>query len=230
MESRLFGLTLNDLRALAYQLAERNDIAHRYQTEIAGKFWVDGFFKEKSYSVDSRTFIHTKNLEVKDYARDNGVSLLCLPPQYFYKLQSLDVSFMKPLSLHYADELRKWLRCNPGEVITYPLTLLTSNKLDLQPKKRLRNLQRQRKNKWENLRLAHLLIKKIPTLVGIGVKILQFLALPLANGIPGKKAQFNMDDKATPGCCWMRTDMNDSYSKGQRKSKWTNQRRRKTAS
>ena len=53
MESRLFGLTLNDLRALAYQLAERNDIAHRYQTEIAGKFWVDGFFKEKSYSVDS---------------------------------------------------------------------------------------------------------------------------------------------------------------------------------
>lgn len=42
---------------------------------------------------------HTKNLEVIDYARENGVSLLCLPPHCSHRLQPLDVSFMKPLSL-----------------------------------------------------------------------------------------------------------------------------------
>ncbi|KAK2710071.1 hypothetical protein QYM36_013670 [Artemia franciscana] len=61
---------------------------------------------------------HTKNLEVKDYARDNGASLPFLPPHCSHKLQALDVSFMKPLSPHYGDELRKWLRCNPGKVLT----------------------------------------------------------------------------------------------------------------
>ena len=45
MESRLFGLTMKDLRTLAYQLAQRNGIAHRFQNEIAGQDWVNGFFK-----------------------------------------------------------------------------------------------------------------------------------------------------------------------------------------
>ena len=61
---------------------------------------------------------HTKNLDVIDYARDNGVSLLCLPPHCSHRIQPLDVSFMKPLSLHYSDEVRKWLRSNPGKVVT----------------------------------------------------------------------------------------------------------------
>ncbi|KAK2710278.1 hypothetical protein QYM36_013805 [Artemia franciscana] len=30
------------------------------------------------------------------------------------------------------------------------------------------------------------------------------------NGTPATKVQYNMDDKATPGSCWMTTDMNDS--------------------
>ncbi|KAK9739011.1 DDE superfamily endonuclease [Popillia japonica] len=61
---------------------------------------------------------HTKSLEVIDYARESGVSLLCLPPHCSHRLQPLDVSFMKPLSLHYSDELGKWLRGNPGKVVT----------------------------------------------------------------------------------------------------------------
>ncbi|KAK9679406.1 DDE superfamily endonuclease [Popillia japonica] len=60
---------------------------------------------------------HTKNLEVIDYATESGVSLLCLPPICSYTLQPLDVSFMKLLSLHYSDELRKWLRGNPEKVV-----------------------------------------------------------------------------------------------------------------
>lgn len=59
---------------------------------------------------------HTKNLELIDFARDNGVSLLCLPPHCSHHLQPLDVAFMKPLSKYYEDEIRTWLRTNPGKV------------------------------------------------------------------------------------------------------------------
>lgn len=53
---------------------------------------------------------HTKSLELIDKARDAGVILLCFPPHCTHKLQPLDVAFMKPLSLYYSDEVKKWLR------------------------------------------------------------------------------------------------------------------------
>ena len=61
---------------------------------------------------------HTKNLELINYARENGVVLLCLPPHCSHKLQPLDVGFMKPLSNYYENEVRVWLRSNPGKVVT----------------------------------------------------------------------------------------------------------------
>lgn len=61
---------------------------------------------------------HTKSLELIDLARNNGVILLCLPPHCSHKLQPLDVSYMRPLSKYYEDEVRKWLRSNPGKVVT----------------------------------------------------------------------------------------------------------------
>ena len=54
------------------------------------------------------------NMEVIDLARANGVVLLCLPPHCSHKMQPLDVSFMKPLSIYYDQELEKWLRNHPG--------------------------------------------------------------------------------------------------------------------
>lgn len=70
---------------------------------------------------------HTKNLELINYARDNGVILLCYPPHTTHRLQALDVSFMKPLSIYYDDEVRKWLRTNPGRIVTfYQLSALFS--------------------------------------------------------------------------------------------------------
>lgn len=271
MEARLFGLTMKDLRTLAYQLAVRNGIGHRFKNQMAGQDWVNGFLKRNpslsirqpestsgaramgfnkvavdnffslltnlvdkykltasqlfncdetgisvnpkinskiiackgkrqvgsltsaergetvtclicmspsgaymppmlifprkkmqkefelglppgswaevhstgwmnaqlfliwfkkfvAFSKASKEFpvllildghsTHTKNLEVIDYARKNGVSLLCLPPHCSHRLQPLDVSFMKPLSVHYTEELRKWLRMNPGKIVT----------------------------------------------------------------------------------------------------------------
>lgn len=61
---------------------------------------------------------HTKNINLIDYARENGVILLCFPPHTTHKLQPLDKTFMKPLGAYYAEEVRKWLRSNPGRVVT----------------------------------------------------------------------------------------------------------------
>ncbi|CAH1992916.1 unnamed protein product [Acanthoscelides obtectus] len=55
----------------------------------------------------------TKNIDVIDLARDNGVILLCFPPHCTRRLQPLDEAFMRPLSLYYEDEVRRWLRSNP---------------------------------------------------------------------------------------------------------------------
>lgn len=61
---------------------------------------------------------HTKNIKVIDYARDNGVVIICFPPHCTHRLQPLDVAFMKPLSTYYSEEVKKWLRLHPGRVIT----------------------------------------------------------------------------------------------------------------
>lgn len=45
MEVRFFGITVHDLRSLAYQLAEQNNIPHNFNHDkkLAGKDWVRGF-------------------------------------------------------------------------------------------------------------------------------------------------------------------------------------------
>ena len=61
---------------------------------------------------------HTKILEIIDLAREHSVVLLCLPPHCSHRMQPLDVSFMKPLSTYYDQEPEKWLRNNPGRIVT----------------------------------------------------------------------------------------------------------------
>lgn len=73
-------------------------------------------------------FTHTKNMEVIDFARENGVILLCFPPHCTHRLQPLDVSFMKPLSVYYDQEVSTWLRSNPGRVVSmYQISKLYGN-------------------------------------------------------------------------------------------------------
>lgn len=47
METKLFGVTYDDLRKIAFQLAEKNNIPHPFNknTKEAGKDWVFGFLK-----------------------------------------------------------------------------------------------------------------------------------------------------------------------------------------
>lgn len=43
METTYFGLTIADLRRLAYQLATKNNLTHPFKTEEAGRAWADLF-------------------------------------------------------------------------------------------------------------------------------------------------------------------------------------------
>jgi hypothetical protein len=61
---------------------------------------------------------HTKNLNVIVKAKDNFVSILCLPPHCTHKLQPLDVGIMFPLSTAVDHALERWLNNNPGRTIT----------------------------------------------------------------------------------------------------------------
>ena len=47
MQHRLFGLSLTDLRQLAFKLAERNGLSHKFNEDkqVAGKDWVHGFLR-----------------------------------------------------------------------------------------------------------------------------------------------------------------------------------------
>ena len=61
---------------------------------------------------------HTKSLELIDYARDNGIVLISLPPHTSHKFQPLDRSIFKPLKTHFNNECMKWMRNHPGRRIT----------------------------------------------------------------------------------------------------------------
>lgn len=45
-------------------------------------------------------------------ARENHVTILCLPPHSTYKLQPLDKSFIGPLKVYYSEEIRIWISRN----------------------------------------------------------------------------------------------------------------------
>ncbi|XP_025195696.1 tigger transposable element-derived protein 6-like [Melanaphis sacchari] len=61
---------------------------------------------------------HTRNLKFIDLARKNHTTVVCLPPHCSHKLQPLDVSFMGPLNTFYVQAIEKFLRNNPGRVVS----------------------------------------------------------------------------------------------------------------
>jgi len=61
---------------------------------------------------------HTKSLQVLNYATENGVIMLSLPPHTTHRLQPLDVGFFKPLQTYYDRNIDRWLRNHPGRTFT----------------------------------------------------------------------------------------------------------------
>jgi len=68
--------------------------------------------------VQNGHYSHTRNMEVITLARENHVDIICLPPHRSHKMQPLDKAFMGPLKTFYCQEIEKWLRSHPGQVVT----------------------------------------------------------------------------------------------------------------
>lgn len=83
MESRLFGLTKTDLRLLAFQLAERNNLNHPFnkETGLAGLDWVSGFLKRHSE-------LSLRSPEATSAARAMGFNRAVVS-SFFYLLDTL---------------------------------------------------------------------------------------------------------------------------------------------
>lgn len=87
--------------------------------------WLKNFIKFSGATPTNHVLLlldghvsHTQNLEVIDLARDNGVIILCFPPNCTHKMQPADVAFMKPLSIYYDHVVTGWLKSHPGRVVT----------------------------------------------------------------------------------------------------------------
>jgi len=60
-----------------------------------------------------------KSLEGIIYARDNGITMITLPPHATHKMQPLDRTFFKSLKVNYNRAADSWMSSNPGQRITF---------------------------------------------------------------------------------------------------------------
>ena len=61
---------------------------------------------------------HTKSIAVIDFARDNGIILMSLPPHTTHRLQPLDTPLFKSVESYYDEAVRQWLCNHPGRAVT----------------------------------------------------------------------------------------------------------------
>lgn len=92
-------------------------------TEIFLK-WMKHFQSFVKASIDDEVILivdgHAshKGIETLEYAKENGIHVICLPPHCTHRMQPLDVSFFAPLKTYLNQELSKWLKAHPGRVVT----------------------------------------------------------------------------------------------------------------
>ncbi|KAJ8948653.1 hypothetical protein NQ318_022721 [Aromia moschata] len=65
-----------------------------------------------------RHLSHTKNLDVILKARENFVTLLCLPLHTTHKLPPLDVGVMFPFNAYMDQALETWINNHSGKTVT----------------------------------------------------------------------------------------------------------------
>ncbi|XP_076177236.1 uncharacterized protein LOC143151720 [Ptiloglossa arizonensis] len=61
---------------------------------------------------------YPKIYELINIAQERNVILLYCPSHCAHRLQSLDLTFMTPLSIYYKQEIQKWLIHHPGRHVT----------------------------------------------------------------------------------------------------------------
>ncbi|XP_063216887.1 uncharacterized protein LOC134527855 isoform X1 [Bacillus rossius redtenbacheri] len=86
------------------------------QTNIITK-WFEHFLRHAKPTKEAPVLLvldghstHKRNIELINMARENHVTIICIPPHTTHKLQPLDKSFMGPLNTHFSEEVRTFLR------------------------------------------------------------------------------------------------------------------------
>lgn len=64
-------------------------------------------------------FSYTRNIELIEIARQNHMSLVCLPPHCSDQMQPLDVAFMKSFKAYYSSSIETWMSHHPGRIVTH---------------------------------------------------------------------------------------------------------------
>jgi hypothetical protein len=64
-------------------------------------------------------YSRARTIQLLDLAKENVVHIGYLPPHYTNQIQPLDVSFMFPIEVYYAQEIDSWLRMKPTRVLTH---------------------------------------------------------------------------------------------------------------
>jgi len=86
--------------------------------------WLQHFNSHRKSSTDPALLIldghgsHVKAIDALKFADKHNITIICLPPHTTHRTQPLDVSFFKPLKSQYANSCRRFMRQNPGKVIT----------------------------------------------------------------------------------------------------------------
>lgn len=104
MEKRYFGLTRNDVKRMAYQLAVRNTLKHPFNNRTAGRKWLKGFLaRHKELSLRQPT--GTSFARVKGFTKENVKSFFDLlekefelfqfPPTRIYNVDETGLSIVQ---------------------------------------------------------------------------------------------------------------------------------------
>lgn len=93
--------------------------------------WFEHFVKKTNPTEKSPVLLildghntHTKNIHVIDFARENNVTIVSLPPHTSHKMQPLDKTFMGCLKTYYSEFVRQWMRHNNRPLGQYDIAEL----------------------------------------------------------------------------------------------------------
>lgn len=99
MESRYFGITCTDLRKIAYQLAEKNNVVHQFnrEKETAGKKWLRNF-------LCRNPSIALRQPEATSYARATGFNRPAVQKFFNFLQQIIEKHCLDGSRLYNVDE------------------------------------------------------------------------------------------------------------------------------
>ena len=113
MADKGFGLSRDDIRSTAYRMAEACGRQHPFKNEMAGRAWLDGFFKRHPH-------LTLRKPQPLSYSRAVSANLDTIN-DYFAKLAALYARLnilTKPMQIYNMDECGISVVHTPGKVVT----------------------------------------------------------------------------------------------------------------